>query len=161
MQTFAVEVRIVKTQLIMTKKIIISSILFIFFGTKSPAQVEKNSELYKTILSKDSLLFDIGFNHCNITQFENLLSDKFEFFHDKDSISYKKEFLYNLKNGLCKSPTTYQSRRELVSESTEIYPLYKRCCTEQFKQEIINSMRQLQVIKKPLQVLQNLLTFGF
>jgi hypothetical protein len=54
-----------------------------------------------------------------------LLSEKFEFFHDKDSISHKKEFLYNLRNGLCKSPTTYQSRRELVSESTEIYPLYK------------------------------------
>jgi CubicO group peptidase (beta-lactamase class C family) len=125
MQTFAVEVKIVKTHLIMTKKIIISSILFIFFGSKSPAQVEKNSDLYKTILSRDSLLFDIGFNHCNITQFENLLTDKFEFFHDKDSISYKKEFLYNLKNGLCKSPTTYQSRRELITESIKIYPLYK------------------------------------
>jgi CubicO group peptidase (beta-lactamase class C family) len=109
----------------MTKKIIFSSIIFIFFGTKSQAQVEKKSELYKVILSKDSLLFNVGFNTCNIIQFDNLLSEKFEFLHDKDSISYKKEFLYNLKNGLCKSPTTYQSRRELVSESTEIYPLYK------------------------------------
>jgi len=89
------------------------------------AQVDKNSDFYKTILSKDSLLFDIGFNTCDISQFENLLSEKFEFFHDKDSISYKKEFLYNLRNGLCLSPTTYQSRRELVPESTEIYPLYK------------------------------------
>jgi CubicO group peptidase (beta-lactamase class C family) len=89
------------------------------------AQVDKNSELYKTIMSKDSLLFNIGFNTCDISQFENLLSEKFEFFHDKDSISYKKEFLHNLRNGLCKSPTTYQSRRELISESTEIYPLYK------------------------------------
>ena len=89
------------------------------------AQVDKNSNLYKTILSKDILLFNIGFNTCDISQFENLLSEEFEFFHDKDSISNKKEFLYNLRNGLCKSPTTYQSRRELVSESTEIYPLYK------------------------------------
>ena len=64
----------------MTKKIIVSSIIFIFFGTRSQAQIEKNSELYKTILSRDSLLFEIGFNHCDITQFENLLSDKFEFF---------------------------------------------------------------------------------
>ncbi len=109
----------------MTKKNILCSIIFIFFGTSSQAQIDKNSELYQTILSKDSLLFEIGFNHCNITQFENLLSDKFEFFHDKDSISNKKEFLYNLKNGLCKSPTKYQSRRELITESTEIYPLYK------------------------------------
>ena len=109
----------------MAKKIIISFIIVLFFGTKSQAQIEKNSALYQTILSKDSLLFEVGFNHCNITQFENLLSDTFEFFHDKDSISYKKEFLYKFKNGLCKSPTTYQSRRELNKESTEIFPLYK------------------------------------
>ncbi len=89
------------------------------------AQVDKNSELYRTILSKDSLLFTVGFNTCDIKQFDVLLSDKFEFFHDKDSISYKKEFLYNLRNGLCKSPGTYQSRRELVKENNEIYPLYK------------------------------------
>jgi CubicO group peptidase (beta-lactamase class C family) len=102
-------------------------ILAYFFITSLSvfAQVDKNSELYRTILSKDSLLFSVGFNTCDITQFENLLSDKFEFFHDKDSISYKKEFLYNLKNGLCKSPGTYQSRRELVNETNEVYPLYK------------------------------------
>ncbi|TAD86403.1 MAG: DUF4440 domain-containing protein [Bacteroidetes bacterium] len=89
------------------------------------SQVDKSADLYKAILHKDSLLFNVGFNTCNISEFENLLSEKFEFFHDKDSISYRKEFLYNLKNGLCKSPTTYQSRRELVAESTAIYPLYK------------------------------------
>jgi len=109
----------------MTKKMLLSLIIAITFSTNSKAQLNKNSELHKIILSKDSLLFNIGFNTCDIKQFENLLSDKFEFFHDKDSISYKKEFLYNLRNGLCKSPTTYQSRRELITESTEIYPLYK------------------------------------
>lgn len=89
------------------------------------AQVEKNSALYKTILSKDSLLFNIGFNTCNSTQFENLLTKDFEFHHDKNGIADKSKFLNDFKNGLCKSPATYQSRRELVKESTEIYPLYK------------------------------------
>jgi CubicO group peptidase (beta-lactamase class C family) len=104
----------------------IKLILILFLLSKSVfAQVEKNSILYKTIISKDSLLFNVGFNTCDIHQFENLLSEKFEFFHDKDSISYKSDFLYNLKNGLCISPTTYQSRRELIDGSTEIYPLYK------------------------------------
>lgn len=85
-----------------------SILICLFLTTLSAyAQVDKNSNLYKTILSKDSLLFNIGFNTCDISQFENLLSEKFEFFHDKDSISYKKEFLYNLRNGLCKSPTTH------------------------------------------------------
>jgi len=89
------------------------------------AQENPNSELYKTILSKDSLLFDVGFNTCDISQFEKLYSEDFEFFHDKDSISYKKEFIHNLKNGLCGSPEKYQSRRELVDGSTKIYPLFK------------------------------------
>jgi CubicO group peptidase (beta-lactamase class C family) len=101
-------------------------ILFLF-TTSYPvfAQVDKNSELYKTIISKDSLLFNVGFNTCDISQFDNLLSEKFEFFHDTDSISYKKDFLYNLRNGLCKDPATYQFRRALLNESTEIYALYK------------------------------------
>jgi len=100
-------------------------ILFLVTSTLIIAQTAENSELYKTIVSKDSLLFNVGFNSCDISQFEKLLNDDFEFFHDKDSISYKKQFLYNLKNGLCASPDTYQSRRQLVKGSTKIYPLYK------------------------------------
>ncbi|RDV15429.1 DUF4440 domain-containing protein [Pontibacter diazotrophicus] len=88
-------------------------------------QVQEKSEVYKTIISKDSLLFNVGFNTCDISQFENLLSNNLEFLHDKDGISDKKEFLSNLKNGLCGSPDKYQSRRELIKSSTEIYPLYK------------------------------------
>lgn len=98
----------------------------IFSTTMLTAQIDIKSDLYKTIISKDSLLFNLGFNTCDINQFENLLSEKFEFFHDKDSISNKEQFLHNLRNGLCISPTTFQSRRELLPESTEIYPLYKR-----------------------------------
>jgi CubicO group peptidase (beta-lactamase class C family) len=106
-------------------KTILIGILFfqIQFGF---SQEEKNSALYKTIMSKDSLLFNVGFNTCDISQFENLLSDDFEFYHDKDSISDKALFLKNLKKGLCGSPATYQSRRYLVPNSTEVYPLYKK-----------------------------------
>jgi hypothetical protein len=100
--------------------------IFFFYMQTGYSQVEKNSELFKTIISKDSLLFNVGFNTCDISQFENLLSDNFEFYHDKDSISNKKQFLHNLRNGLCISPTTYQSRRELLPKSTEIYSLYKK-----------------------------------
>ncbi|MCF8425194.1 MAG: class A beta-lactamase-related serine hydrolase [Bacteroidia bacterium] len=107
----------------MRKKIILVFLCLTNFSAF--AQVEKNTELYKTILSKDSLLFEVGFNTCDLKQIEILLSEKFEFFHDKDSISNKNEFLEKLRNGLCKSPTTYQSRRELILESLQIYPLYK------------------------------------
>ena len=87
---------------------------------------DEKSELYKTIISQDGSLLNVGFNTCDISQFDNLLSEKFEFFHDKDGISDKKEFIKNLRGGLCKSPAIYQSRCELIEGSTEIYPLYKK-----------------------------------
>ena len=109
----------------MTKKILFCLIIAIAFSTNSKGQVAKNSDLNKTILLKDSLLFNIGFNTCDIKQFEILLSDNLKFYHDKDGISDKTKFLFDLKNDLCKSPETRQVKRFLVKESTEIFPLYK------------------------------------
>ena len=112
----------------MTNYKAIKTILIAFLGFTSTClfgQVQEKSELYKIIISKDNLLFNVGFNTCDISQFENLLSNNLEFLHDKDGVSDKKEFLYNLKNGLCSSPDKYQSRRELIKNSTGIYPLYK------------------------------------
>ena len=98
-------------------------LLFQFFVS---AQVDKNSDLYRTIISKDSLLFAIGFNTCDVSQFEKLTSENFEFLHDKDGISDKKKFINDLKKGLCGNPENYQARRELVKESTKIFTLYKQ-----------------------------------
>ena len=102
----------------------LSIFYFITISWFASAQVESSSVLYKTILSKDSLLFQVGFNTCDISQFESLLSEGFEFFHDKSGISDRKKFLNDLKNGLCKYPETYQSRRELIVEKTQVFPLY-------------------------------------
>lgn len=100
--------------------------LFITLATFSVfAQVDKNSELYKVILSKDSLLFDVGFNHCDIKQFEILLSDNLKFYHDKDGISDKSKFITDLKKGICNNVENRQVKRFLVEESTEIFPLHK------------------------------------
>lgn len=99
--------------------------LIFFLSITAFSQVDKNDDLYKTILSNDSLLFDVGFNHCNIKQFEILLSENLKFYHDKDGISNKTKFLHDLKNGLCKNPETRQVKRFLIKESTGIFPLYK------------------------------------
>lgn len=108
----------------MTKQLLFNVIIFLIFGLTSQAQVDKNSALYKTILAKDSLLFDVGFNHCDIKQFENLLSKNLKFYHDKDGISDQAKFLFDLKNGLCRNPESRQLKRFLIKESTEIFPLY-------------------------------------
>jgi CubicO group peptidase (beta-lactamase class C family) len=105
------------------KVILVGILLFQFHIGFS--QEEKNSALYKTIMSRDSLLFKVGFNTCDVSQFENLLSNNFEFYHDKDSIQDKALFLKNIRKGLCGATKTYQARRDLVEGSTEIYPLAK------------------------------------
>ena len=104
--------------------ILLLSFLFLFLQN-GWSQQQTSNELTKIILSKDSLLFDVGFNHCDIRQFENLLSEQLKFYHDKDGMSDKKKFLYDLKNGLCKDPATRQVNRFLIKERTEIFPLYK------------------------------------
>lgn len=89
------------------------------------SQEDKTSALYKTIMSKDSLLFNVGFNTCDVKQFENLYTEDFEFYHDKDSISDKARFLKTFKNGICSPTRKYNYRRELIDGSTEVYPLFK------------------------------------
>ncbi|KAA2224033.1 serine hydrolase [Chryseobacterium sediminis] len=89
------------------------------------AQMTKTDPLYKTIISKDSLFFSAGYNTCNIGKMESMLSDRFEFYHDKGGFEDKNKFIIDFKNGLCKSPETYQLKRVLVDKSTEIYPMYK------------------------------------
>src|ERR1044071_2634519 len=115
--------KIYSTELKMKKYIFL---VFLLFASMSlHAQVLPNSELYKTIMDKDSLFFNIGYNTCDLSQFENLLSDKFEFYHDKvGRNSSKPGFIAAFRNGLCKSKS-YQARRELINGTNEIYPLYR------------------------------------
>jgi CubicO group peptidase (beta-lactamase class C family) len=99
-------------------------IYLLFLSTVLIAQVEESTELYKTIKEKDSLLFNLGFNNCDITQFEKLVSDNFEFYHDQAGITNSKsEFIQGIENGLCK--LTYKPKRVLAKNSLEVYPLMK------------------------------------
>ena len=87
-------------------------------------QVEKSSELYKSIGIKDSLVFNVGFNTCDIRQFEILVSENFEFYHDQAGITRSKaEFISGINNGLCK--LTYKPKRVLAENEMEVYPLEK------------------------------------
>lgn len=106
------------------KKLLIT-LLIILAISRIYAQVDRSSNLYQIIMSKDSLLFNVGFNTCDIAQFEKLLSNNFEFYHDKDGVSDKNTFLNNLKKGLCKNPEAFQARRELQTSSCKIFALYK------------------------------------
>lgn len=100
-------------------------LLFLFLVLNSSllfSQVDPSSTLFRTLQTRDSLLFNIGFNTCDISQFENLISNDFEFYHDKSGITATKaDFIAGIRDGLCKM--SYKARRELVENSLEVYPL--------------------------------------
>lgn len=105
-------------------KSIAIAIVFFLISLSIHAQVKDTSEIYRTLKTKDSLLFNIGFNTCDISQFESLVSDNFEFYHDKAGItSSKSAFISSIKDGICK--LDYKPRRELIENSLEVFPLQK------------------------------------
>jgi Domain of unknown function (DUF4440) len=90
----------------------------------SSAAQNTEAELFNLLRAKDSLLFSVGFNKCDLSQFEKIVSTNFEFYHDKGGITPSKEkFLESIRTGLCKDPANYQSRRELVPGSLQVFPL--------------------------------------
>lgn len=90
------------------------------------AQVSKTSELFQTLKANDSLLFEVGFNNCNVNEFDKLIAEDFEFYHDKAGIiNSKEDFMEGTRNGLCNPSNQTKSRRELVAGSLEVFPLYK------------------------------------
>lgn len=86
-------------------------------------QAQTNS-LYPVLKTKDSLLFEVGFNNCNISQFEELINEDFEFYHDKSGkILSKTSFIESIKSGICN--LDYKASRELINGTLEVYPLAK------------------------------------
>lgn len=98
------------------------SIAVLFLTFSAYCQVDKSDDLFNTIKKNDSLLFDVGFNTCNIEILQNLISQEFTFFHDQSGITKTKDaFIESVQNGLCKLP--YKAIRTLNQSSISIYPL--------------------------------------
>lgn len=101
-------------------------IIALFTSLVASAQVSHDSELFKTLKAKDSLMFEVGFNQCELNQIADLLPDEFEFYHDKDGITKtRKAFIKTLEENLCSSgKNPYQ--RILEEGSLEIFPLHQQ-----------------------------------
>ena len=89
------------------------------------AQIATDSELYKILKEKDSLIFDVGFNKCETSVYPDLLAEDLEFYHDQGGITETSEtFIRNFENGICGNPN-FSSRRELIKGSLAVFPLYR------------------------------------
>lgn len=92
------------------------------------AQATEDTELYKTLKSKDSLLFDAAFNRCDTETMASLFTEDFEFYHDRGGFTDgREEFLKPTRENCEKrDPSAPQySKRILIDGSLEVYPLHK------------------------------------
>ena len=99
------------------------STLFCFgiaFSQEQTRTQKDSSEivLYNTIVRLDSLLFD-SYNNCKPEQYASLLSEDFEFYHDKGGLSKSKnDNVEAIKKNICGKVS-----RELLKGSIEVSPI--------------------------------------
>lgn len=99
-------------------------ILATALALSSSAQQERSIDLNSAILEADSLLFDVGFNRCDIQLLDTLISEEFSFYHDQSGFTESKdEFIRSVENGLCKLP--YKALRVMDEEDSSIFPMRK------------------------------------
>ena len=107
-----------------TKSIFCSGLYIIVLAVCSAtvcAQTEQQ-KLTATIIRLDSAFWNV-YNHCDITQFINYLTDDVEFYHDKGGITIGATALIkSLDKNLC-SNTNYHLRREAVAGTVKVYPM--------------------------------------
>lgn len=100
-------------------------LISLFVALPLLSQEGKDSEIFQALKKNDSLLFDAGFNNCDIAAFEHLIAEDLEFYHDEGGLTTNKEdFLKNVRSNICSSPNK-KPVRKLVQESLQVFPLYE------------------------------------
>ncbi len=92
-------------------------------GSKS----QSSRQLLNDLAVMDKELFDTIFNRCDIERLGELVTEDFEFYHDKSGQVAKsgKEFVDSIR-GMCERQSKgidYRARRVLVGGSLVVYPL--------------------------------------
>lgn len=87
----------------------------------------QTQELYDEIAAMDLRLFAAVFDTCDIATLATLVTEDFEFYHDKDGLSSTSgaQFVKAIE-GTCERQKTgvdYRARHELVAGSMQVYPL--------------------------------------
>ncbi|KGL62945.1 nuclear transport factor 2 family protein [Polaribacter sp. Hel1_85] len=100
---------------------VIVFIAMLFYNFVLNAQVDKNSDLYKTLKSNDSVIFERTFNLCEVEKLDAIIADNFEFYHDLGGIQNREGFIKAIKDGLCSKPGN--NKRQLVVGSLEVHQL--------------------------------------
>lgn len=84
----------------------------------------QESDLFDILRQKDSELFKQGFDECDLSVSEKLLSKDLEFYHDKGGIDKGIDtFLKTMREGLCREGSN-KIRRHLIEKSLKVFPMF-------------------------------------
>lgn len=90
-----------------------------------PHEPTVDAELLATVKALDAVIFEDGYNNCDIDRLATVIDDNLEFYHDQGGPQYGGQvFLDAMQNGICE--LDYKARRELIDGSMEIFPLYNQ-----------------------------------
>ncbi len=99
--------------------------LFTLFVLLFGAVNAQQDSFYEQIKQMDSIIFDAGFNQCQLEAMASAVSDNFEFYHDEAGITESKaDFLKIFEQNIC-SDTDVKPIRKLVENTMEVYPMYQ------------------------------------
>jgi hypothetical protein len=100
-----------------------SIIGFVLAAQVLAAQAPHDGELFAALKKADSILFECGFNRCDLKQIESMIDDNLEFLHDQGGIQDRAAFFRAIRENIC-SGQGAKPVRKLVVGSLEVYPLY-------------------------------------
>lgn len=86
------------------------------------AQEPTDSPLFIALVQADSLVFERGFNHCDLEVLETVIHPDFEFFHDQNGRQDREGFFAAFRESICANADV-KPIRKLVEGSLSVYPL--------------------------------------
>lgn len=89
------------------------------------AQVSEDNILFIQLEKMDKVVFEEGFNKCNLKDLEKVIHQDFEFYHDVGGIQMKEGFMNSMKSNICSSPN-HKPIRKIVEGSIQVFPLYNQ-----------------------------------
>ena len=106
-------------------KLLFSIIMASTLTGELTAQVPKDSELFRTLKTQDSLFFERSFNQCDTNYLKSAVHPDLVFYHDQGGIQDRQVFLERVKQNLCSDPNNKPIRKVEV-ESLEVFPMYDK-----------------------------------
>jgi len=99
------------------------TIIFLLISVLAHAQIDENTELFKTLKVQDSTFFERGFNRCDLDFLGNHIADNLKFYHDQSGFQDRKTFFENTEKYIC-SNSDKKPIRKVDVNSLEVFPLY-------------------------------------